>query len=231
MKVYEYCHAGLDPASISINSATLDLSRNTLSNAGMSFLLPVLAYLMGSISSAVLAARLFGMPDPRTVGSGNPGATNVLRQGNKAAAAATLVGDVIKGTLPVLIARWFTSDPGILALVAVTAFLGHLYPVFFGFKGGKGVATALGVFLGLNPWMGLALIATWLVVALVFRYSSLAAVVTALCAIAYSLYFLPGLPYLLATTVIAAMLIWRHRTNLQRLFAGDEDKIKLRRGT
>ena len=119
------------------------------------------------------------MPDPRTVGSGNPGATNILRQGNMAAAVGTLIGDVLKGAIPILIARMFTQDGNILAIVAAAAFVGHLFPVFFQFKGGKGVATALGVYLALNPWMGLALILCWLVTAFVFRYSSLAAILTA----------------------------------------------------
>ena len=195
----------------------------------MVILLPILAYILGSVSSAILFARLFGMADPRTVGSGNPGATNVLRQGNKAAAAATLAGDVAKGVVPVVVARFLTDDPLTLALVAGAAFLGHLYPVFFGFKGGKGVATALGVYFGLNLWMGFALVLTWLFSALAFRYSSLAAVLTALVSPVYAWYLLPGTPYLAMSVFIAIMLVWRHHSNISRLIAGKEDRIRLRR--
>ena len=184
----------------------------------MDYLLVPLAYLVGSISSAVLMARLFDMPDPRSVGSGNPGATNILRQGNKTAAAGTLLGDVLKGIIPV-----------VLALVAAAAFAGHLFPVFFGFKGGKGVATAGGVYLALNPWMGLVLIVTWLTTALLFRYSSLAAILTAIASPIYAWFLLPGWPYLLLSLFIATLLLWRHRTNFQRLLKGEEDRIKLGR--
>ena len=194
----------------------------------MEYLLPVVAYLIGSISSAVLVSRIFGMPDPRTVGSGNPGATNILRQGNKTAAVATLIGDMAKGLIPVVIAHVLTENPWVVALVAVCAFLGHLFPIFFGFKGGKGVATALGVYIGLSPGMGLALILTWLTTAVAFRYSSLAAILTAILSPLYTLYFLPGLPFLLLSITIAALLIWRHRTNVARLLNGDEDRINLR---
>lgn len=195
----------------------------------MVFLLPVLAYLIGSISSAVLIARMLGMPDPRTVGSGNPGATNILRQGKKAAAIGTLLGDIVKGCVPVVIARLITEDPIIVALVAAAAFLGHLYPLFFQFKGGKGVATALGVFLALNPWMSLALVLTWLATAVTFRYSSLAAVLTAAISPLYAWYFLPGAPLLILTVFIALMLVWRHLGNIKRLLGGQEDKIRLRK--
>ena len=193
----------------------------------MEYLLPVIAYLIGSISSAVLVSRIFGMPDPRTVGSGNPGATNILRQGNTTAAVATLIGDMTKGLIPVVAAQLFTQNSWVVALVAACAFLGHLFPIFFGFKGGKGVATALGVYLGLNPWMGLALILTWLITAAGFRYSSLAAILTAVLSPLYSLYFLPGLPFLLLSITIAALLIWRHRANIARLLQGEEDRINL----
>lgn len=193
----------------------------------MEFLFPLLAYLMGSISSAILIARVFDMPDPRTVGSGNPGATNILRQGYKAAAIGTLLGDVLKGAIPILITRMFTQDAHILALVAAAAFVGHLFPIFFNFKGGKGVATALGVYLALNPWLGLALILTWLVTALVFRYSSLAAVLTAALSPIFAWFLLPGVPYLLLSIFIAVLLLWRHQPNIQRLIKGQEDKIKI----
>lgn len=195
----------------------------------MIYALPALAYLLGSISSAILLARLFRMSDPRTVGSGNPGATNILRQGNKAAAAATLIGDMAKGFVPVVIARLLTDDAATLALVAVAAFIGHLFPLFFGFKGGKGVATALGVYFGLSPWMGLVLVLTWLLSAAAFRYSSLAAVLTALMSPLYAWYFLPGTPYLIMSLFIAALLVGRHHSNISRLVGGKEDKIRLRR--
>jgi glycerol-3-phosphate acyltransferase PlsY len=195
----------------------------------MEFLLPILAYLMGSISSAILIARLFGMSDPRTVGSGNPGATNILRQGNKAAAAATLIGDMAKGILPVVLARLITDDATTLAMVAGAAFLGHLFPVFFRLKGGKGVATALGVYFGLNIWMGLALVLTWLLSAAIFRYSSLAAILTAVISPLYAWHFLPGTAYLIMSFLIALLLVWRHHGNISRLITGREDKIRLSR--
>ena len=195
----------------------------------MEFFLPLLAYLMGSISSAILIARVFNMPDPRTVGSGNPGATNILRQGNKTAAIATLLSDVLKGVIPVLIARAFTQDAQILATVAAAAFLGHLFPVFFQFKGGKGVATALGVYLALNPWMGLALILCWLVSAFLFRYSSLSAVLTAVLSPLFAWFLLPGTSFLLMSVFIAVLLLWRHQSNIQRLIRGEEDRINLSR--
>ncbi len=192
----------------------------------MEWLFPVLAYLFGSISSAIVVAKAFDLPDPRTTGSGNPGATNILRSGGKTAAAVTLLGDVLKGVIPVLLARGVTDDALILALVAAMAYLGHLYPLFFGFRGGKGVATALGVYFALNPWMGLALIVTWLVTALVSRYSSLAALVAAALSPLFAWQLLPGTPYLLMSVVLAALLFWRHRGNIQRLATGREDKIK-----
>src|SRR5688572_29088203 len=148
----------------------------------MIYLLPVVAYLLGSVSSAIVIARVMGLQDPREVGSGNPGATNVLRYGGKLAAILTLVGDVLKGVLAVLIARYFTDDPLILATTALAAFLGHLFPLFHGFKGGKGVATALGVWLALNPWVGLLLVGAWLLTAIITRYSSLSAVVASVAA-------------------------------------------------
>ena len=193
----------------------------------MLYALVILGYLFGSISSAVVVSRAFGLADPRTVGSGNPGATNILRQGRKTAAVLTLLGDLLKGVIPVLIARAFSADPLLLALVAGAAFLGHLYPVFFGFRGGKGVATALGIYFALQPWIGLALVITWLTVALVSRYSSLAALVAAALSPFYVWWLLPGLPYLAMSIVVAALLLWRHRGNIERLLNGEEDKIKL----
>lgn len=212
-----------------MSNIDLTFTAITSHNKAMDILFPPLAYLMGSISSAVLIARVFGMPDPRTVGSGNPGATNILRQGNKAAAACTLLGDILKGVVPVVIARVFTHDPLILALVAAAAFLGHLFPLFFGFNGGKGVATAGGVYLALNPWMALTLLLSWLLFALTFRYSSLAAVLTALISPLFAWFLLPGLPFFVLSIFIAALLVWRHKSNLLRLRNKQEDRIVLRR--
>jgi len=195
----------------------------------MLYLLVPLAYLIGSISSAVLVARARGMPDPRTVGSGNPGATNILRQGDKAAAALTLVGDLLKGLLPVLLARSVDAGPSLVAMVGAAAFLGHLYPVFFGFRGGKGVATALGVYLGVSIWTGLAVIVTWIASALVFRFSSLAAVLAAIGAPLFVWWWLRELPYLVMSLLLTALLLWRHRTNIRRLLRGEEDRIVLRK--
>ncbi len=189
------------------------------------YLFPVLGYLLGSVSSAIVLARLMGLKDPRLTGSGNPGATNILRYGGKTLAALTLLGDVLKGVVPVVIARAFTDEPLVLALTALGAFIGHLFPVFFRFQGGKGVATALGVLLALSPWLGLALVVTWVLVALISRYSSLSALVAALLAPFYAWWLLPGWPYLLVVAAIAALLIWRHRGNIQRLLAGQEAKI------
>ncbi|MBI3570900.1 MAG: glycerol-3-phosphate 1-O-acyltransferase PlsY [Gammaproteobacteria bacterium] len=187
--------------------------------------LPVLAYLLGSISSAVVIARVMGLPDPRETGSKNPGATNILRYGGKTAAILTLAGDILKGVVPVLIARALTTDAMIITLTGFAAFLGHLFPVFFGFRGGKGVATALGVWLALNPWVGLALIATWTLVAVLFRYSSLSALMASLAAPLYVAWLSPGTPYLIIMIAMSAMLIFRHRSNIRNLIAGAEEKI------
>jgi glycerol-3-phosphate acyltransferase PlsY len=191
----------------------------------MIYLLPVLGYLFGSISSAVVVSRLMGLDDPREVGSKNPGATNVLRYGGKLAAVLTLAGDVLKGVIPVLIAHYVTDDPAILATTALTAFLGHLFPVFFGFHGGKGVATALGVWLALNPWIGLLLAATWLATAAITRYSSLSSLAASVLAPLYVAWLQPALMYVAAGVAMSALLIWRHRLNIQRLLKGQESKI------
>lgn len=195
----------------------------------MLYILPVLAYLVGSISSAILIARIFGMTDPRAVGSGNPGATNILRQGNTTAALLTLLGDVLKGVVPVVIARLLTADPVILALTGAGAFLGHVFPAFFGFRGGKGVATGLGVYFGLSWAAGLSLVACWLLVAVVCRYSSLAAIVTAALSPLVAAYWLPHPALIVMALVLAAVLLWRHRDNFRRLMRGEEDKIRLSR--
>ncbi len=191
----------------------------------MIYLLPVVAYLFGSISSAVVIARLMGLQDPREVGSGNPGATNVLRYGGKLAAILTLVGDILKGVIPVMIARSVTDDATVLAATALAAFLGHLFPLFFGFKGGKGVATAIGVWFVLNFWIGLLLVATWLVTALVTRYSSLAALVAAALAPFYVAWLMPGPAYTVAMVIMTVLLFYRHAANIRKLLAGQEGKI------
>ena len=192
-------------------------------------LLPLGGYLLGSVSSAVLVSKLMGLPDPRQSGSGNPGATNVLRLGNKPAAALTLLGDVLKGVLPVLIAKYLDADTTGIALAGLGAFLGHLFPVFFGFAGGKGVATSLGIFLALNPLIAGSQVALWALMALVFRYSSLAALVTAL-ATPILLFWQMDDPVLTGFGIIlAALLIFRHRANIVRLVQGNESKIQLKK--
>lgn len=185
----------------------------------------VFAYLCGSVSTAILVCRLMGLPDPRSEGSRNPGATNVLRIGGRKAAAITLAGDFLKGLIPVLVARAFGQGPEVLAATAFAAFLGHLYPVFFGFQGGKGVATALGVMVGLSWQVALAALATWLVIARVWKISSLAALGAATLSPLYALLFgLPG-AYALALLPMVALLLWRHRENIRRIRAGTESRI------
>lgn len=187
------------------------------------------AYLIGSISFAVVVSKLFGLADPRTYGSKNPGATNVLRSGNKAAAALTLLGDGIKGWFAVWLALKYGPDYGVedtgIALVALGVFIGHLWPVFFRFVGGKGVATALGVLLGLNVWLGIATLVTWLVIAYAFRYSSLAALIASVFApFYYGLLFGINVQ-LLAVLAMSGLLIYRHRQNVANLLAGKESRI------
>lgn len=187
------------------------------------------AYLIGSISFAVVVSKLFGLADPRTYGSKNPGATNVLRSGNKAAAALTLFGDGFKGWLAVWLAQRYGIQYGIgdsgIALVSIAVFLGHLWPVFHGFNGGKGVATALGVLLGLNVWLGLATLVTWLVIAYAFRYSSLAALVASVFAPFYYGLLFGTDTILLSVLGMSGLLIYRHRGNIANLMAGKESRI------
>ncbi len=194
----------------------------------------VMAYLIGSISFAIVSSRLFGLQDPRTFGSGNPGATNVLRTGNKKAALLTLLGDAFKGWLAVMLAKWAAPLLGFsdlqVSLVAVAVFLGHIYSLFLGFKGGKGVATAVGVLLALQPWLALATVFTWLIIAFFFRYSSLAAIVSAVFAPAYyyfgsHLAWPFSLYYFWAICVLALILIANHKQNIAKLLAGTESKI------
>lgn len=183
------------------------------------------AYLIGSLSSAIIVCKLMSLPDPRGEGSGNPGATNVLRFGGKKAAAITLAGDMLKGFIPVLVVRYLGMDMQTVALVGIAAFLGHLYPVFFQFKGGKGVATMLGVMLGFSWWVGLATAGTWLFMAKIVKISSLSALVATLLAPVYVWlwYFSPAT--LGVTIIMTVILFWRHRSNIQNLLSGKEDKI------
>ncbi len=171
-----------------------------------------------------------GLPDPRTMGSKNPGATNVLRTGNKLAAALTLIGDVLKGVVAVLLARTLTDQTWIIAACGLVVFLGHLYPVFLKFRGGKGVATGLGVYLTLNPVLGLLGVVTWIVVALVSRFSSLASLLAAIAMPLYAWFLLHSTPAMMMTIVMAALVIWRHRENIKRILSGEETRIRLSRG-
>lgn len=189
----------------------------------LDFVFVVAAYLCGSISAAVITARLMGLQDPRSAGSGNPGATNVLRIGGKKAAIITLLGDSLKAVLPILVAKLLGLTPFALGLIAVAAFVGHLFPVFFGFKGGKGVATAAGATLALDWQIGLCLLAVWLIMAFVFRYSSLAALTAAIASPLLALWL--NTEYFWPCLVMSLLLIWRHQSNIQKLLAGQEDKI------
>jgi acyl phosphate:glycerol-3-phosphate acyltransferase len=184
------------------------------------------AYLLGSISFAIVVSRLMSLPDPRTYGSKNPGATNVLRTGRRVAAVLTLAGDAGKGWLAVWLAFWLAGDP---AAAGLAVFLGHLYPLFHRFRGGKGVATAAGVLFGLDPWMGLAALAAWIVMAVLFRYASLASISAALCAPFFAWFANPH--HVLPVALIAALLVWRHRGNIARLWAGTEAKLGARKAS
>ncbi len=191
-------------------------------------LLILMAYLIGSISFAVLVSKVMGLPDPHSYGSGNPGATNVLRTGSKAAAILTLLGDAAKGYVAVLLARALIGvDIGswVLPAVAIAAFVGHLFPVFHGFKGGKGVATALGILLAINWVLGLTTLSTWLIVAVFLRYSSLAALISALFAPVYFVFLFGVQPMAVAIVTMSALLIWRHRSNIKNLLNGTEGRL------
>lgn len=183
------------------------------------------AYLLGSVSFAIVAAKLFGLADPRSYGSGNPGATNVLRSGNKKAALFTLIGDALKGWLAVFMAAQIGFSDNVIGLVALAVFFGHLFPIFLKFKGGKGVATGAGVLLALDPLIGLAVLGTWLFVAFAFRYSSLAALLAAAMAPVYTVLIHGSNGQTLVVGIIAITLIGKHWPNLQRLLAGQEGKI------
>ena len=189
----------------------------------------ILAYLIGSLSFAVIVSKLFGLPDPHTYGSGNPGATNVLRSGKKLAALLTLLGDAAKGWFALWLAQRYATDYNLPAIamagVALAVFLGHLFPIFFRFKGGKGVATAAGILFAINIWLGLATLATWLIIAAFFRYSSLAALLSAMFAPFYTFVLFGLTPYLPAVIVMCALLVWRHRENITKLMEGTEGKL------
>jgi glycerol-3-phosphate acyltransferase PlsY len=199
----------------------------------MTWLLIPFAYLIGSISFAVVVSKCMRLPDPYSYGSGNPGATNVLRTGNKRAAVFTLLGDALKGWLAVTVARYALGDAllmqgtatWILCGVVIAVFLGHLYPLFHGFKGGKGVATACGILFGINLILGLATLATWLIVAFFLRYSSLAALAAAVFGPIYFVFLFGFQPMAIALSVVCALLIWRHRSNIRNLINGTETRI------
>lgn len=181
------------------------------------------AYLLGSLSTAVIACRLSGLPDPRTQGSGNPGATNVLRLGGKGLAVVVLLGDLLKGLIPVLVALLLALPPLAVGIVGLLAFAGHLFPVFFGFRGGKGVATALGVILGLSWPSGLAILGVWVLIALIFKYSSLAAICAALAA--PMIVWMNAPEHAAVVLIMSLVLLWRHRGNIRKLLDGVEPKI------
>jgi glycerol-3-phosphate acyltransferase PlsY len=189
----------------------------------------VAAYLIGSVSFAVIVSATMGLADPRSYGSKNPGATNVLRSGNKTAAILTLLGDAFKGWLAVWLVSHFGPHYGLddsaIALAAIAVFLGHLYPVFFRFKGGKGVATAAGVLLAIHPVLGIATLLTWLIIAFFFRYSSLAALVAAVFAPLFDVFLFGPNIIALAVLAMSALLIWRHRANIGKLIEGKEHRI------
>ena len=191
------------------------------------------AYLLGSINSAIIVSKVFSLPDPRSLGSGNPGATNVLRTGNKTAAFITLLGDLLKGLVPVLVVEFFIADTMLVAVTAVAALLGHLYPVYYGFKGGKGVATMLGVLIAIDWFLAIIWVVVWLFTALLFRYSSLAALIATAATFFFSLlarnnslgYIENDHNILIAISVITLFIFWRHRGNIKNILAGTESRI------
>ena len=188
-------------------------------------LLTATAYLLGSVSSAIIVCRFMGLPDPRTQGSNNPGATNVMRIGGKKAAAITLFGDSLKGLLPMLVGHWMDAGANLLAAIGLAAFLGHLYPIFFGFRGGKGVATALGVQFGLYWPVGSSVAVIWLFVAKVLKISSASALVCMALAPVIVWYFTAEPALILMQVIISVLLFWRHRSNIRNLLSSSEDRI------
>lgn len=191
----------------------------------LDYSLIIASYLIGSLSSAIIVCKIMRLPDPRGEGSGNPGATNVLRFGGKKAAAITLTGDMLKGLIPVLIVKYLDMSVLTIALVGLAAFLGHLYPVFFQFKGGKGVATMLGVMFGFSWWIGLATAGTWLFVAKILRISSLSALIATALAPVYVWLWFNHNEAITVTVVMTVILFWRHRSNIQNMIKGTEDAI------
>ncbi len=189
----------------------------------MAWLFIPAAYLIGSISSAIIVCRLMGLPDPREQGSGNPGATNVMRFGGKKAAIITLLGDLVKGLIPVYAAKLFGVPAEILALTGVAAFIGHLYPVFFGFEGGKGVATSVGVLLGFSWLLGFGFIGTWLAVYKLGKISSLSALIASVLSPIYAWFIVGDVKLVGASLVMMVLLVWRHQSNIQKLLAGEEN--------
>lgn len=208
-------------------------------NPTLDLLLIPIAYLIGSISFAVVVSKGMRLPDPHTYGSGNPGATNVLRTGNKKAAVLTLIGDALKGYFAVMLARVLLGDESLTATlgswvlcgVALAVFLGHLFPIFHGFKGGKGVATACGILFGVNWVLGLATLGTWVIVAAFMRYSSLAALAAAVFGPIYFVFLFGFQPMGIALFIICLLLIWRHRSNIQNLMNGTETRIGSKKTT
>lgn len=184
-----------------------------------------LGYLVGSVASAIVVCRIMGLPDPREGGSGNPGATNVLRLGGKKAAALTFAGDLLKGVIPVVIARILSDSDVVIAATGVAAFLGHLFPIFFRFQGGKGVATAFGVAAGVSPSLAITMAGIWLLTAALTRYSSLAALIACACAPLLAFFLSLPLAVIVAFVLIALLIFWRHRANIERLRSGTESRI------
>jgi glycerol-3-phosphate acyltransferase PlsY len=208
-------------------------------NFTLDLLLIPIAYLIGSISFAVVVSKSMRLPDPHSYGSGNPGATNVLRTGNKLAAVLTLMGDALKGFLAVMLARIILGDESLtstlnswlLCCVVVTVFLGHVFPIFHGFKGGKGVATACGILFGINWILGIATLSTWIIVATFMRYSSLAALAAAVFGPIYFVFLFGFQPMAIALVFVCALLIWRHRSNIKNLMNGSESRIGSKKKT
>ncbi|MHB1201809.1 MAG: glycerol-3-phosphate 1-O-acyltransferase PlsY [Acidithiobacillus sp.] len=198
------------------------MPQHSLWATSLMILLPIFGYLLGSIATAIVVARLLHLPDPRQAGSGNPGTTNVLRLGGKRAAALTLAGDLIKGVIPVALARFLGLEDWALAAVALATFLGHLYPIYFGFRGGKGVATALGILLALQPLLGVAVLLVWVLIFLLTRLSSLAALGAALAAPFLGFVLNPQRGEQALVVALALLILWRHRSNIARLRSGAE---------
>ena len=195
-----------------------------MQNTFAALMMVLVAYLVGSISSAIIVSKLMQLPDPRSSGSGNPGATNVLRVGGKRAGAITLLGDLLKGLIPVIIARVLGFSEAVVAMTALAAFVGHLFPVYFGFKGGKGVATGLGVLLGLSPALAGIVLGIWLLILALFRYSSLAALTAVVLGLVYAWDEIPA-DYYIVYVIITIAILWRHRANIVRLLNGTEMKV------